>query len=87
MYKREKKSWLKHIDFTIADILCLQLAYIVAYMCRLGWHLPYSNEPYERLAVVMILIDICVVFFFDAEANFRRQMPVLPIVRSYLSVF
>lgn len=73
MYKREKKSWLKHIDFTIADILCLQMAFIVAYMCRLGWHLPYSNEPYERLAVVMILIDICVVFFFEPYNGILRR--------------
>lgn len=73
MYKKEKKSWLKHIDFTIADILCLQAAFIIAYMFRLGWHLPYSSEPYERLTVVMILIDICVVFFFEPYNGILRR--------------
>ena len=58
MYKREKKSWLKHLDFTILDIVCLQIALVIAYIMRLGWHLPYSSEPYERLAIVMVLIDI-----------------------------
>ena len=65
MYKREKKSWLKHLDFTILDIVCLQIALMIAYIMRLGWHLPYSSEPYERLAIVMVLIDICVVFLFE----------------------
>lgn len=65
MYKREKKSWLKHLDFTIVDIICLQIAFMIAYVLRLGWHLPYSSEPYERLSIVMVLIDICVVFFFE----------------------
>jgi hypothetical protein len=51
MYKKEKKNWLKHLDFTILDIISLQLAFIVAYVFRLGWSLPYSSEPYERLAV------------------------------------
>ena len=31
MYKKENNSWLKHIDFVILDILCLQLAFILAY--------------------------------------------------------
>ena len=73
MYKREKKSWLKHLDFTILDILCLQIALIAAYVMRLGWHLPYSNEPYERLAIVMVLIDICVVFFFEPYTGILRR--------------
>ena len=73
MYKREKKSWLKHLDFTILDIICLQFALIAAYVMRLGWHLPYSNEPYERLAIVMVLIDICVVFFFEPYTGILRR--------------
>lgn len=42
-----------HMDFTIIDIVCLQLAFIISYFIRLGLELPYSNEPYERLAVVL----------------------------------
>ena len=81
MYKREKKSWLKHIDFTLLDIVCLQLALIAAYVMRLGWHLPYSSDPYERLAFVMALIDICVVFFLEP---YNRQAPASPSARLYL---
>lgn len=73
MYKREKKSWLKHLDFTILDIICMQLALTVAYVMRLGWHLPYSSEPYERLAIVMVLIDICVVFLFEPYTGILRR--------------
>lgn len=73
MYKKEKKSWLKHLDFTILDILCSQLAFIIAYIYRLGWDLPYSSEPYERLAVVLVLIDICVVFFSEPYNGILRR--------------
>ncbi len=73
MYKREQKSWLKHLDFTILDILCGQAALIIAYMLRFGWHLPYSMELYERLAIVMLLIDICVVFFFEPYTGILRR--------------
>ncbi len=73
MYKKEKKSWLKHLDFTVFDILCLQLAFVIAYALRFGWHLPYSSVPYERLAVVLALIDICVVFFFEPYTGILRR--------------
>ncbi|MBO5372531.1 MAG: sugar transferase [Lachnospiraceae bacterium] len=73
MYKREKKSWLKHLDFTILDMLCMQAAFIIAYVLRLGWQLPYASDPYERLAVIMILIDICVVFFFEPYNGILRR--------------
>ncbi|MCI8634934.1 MAG: sugar transferase [Eubacterium sp.] len=73
MYKREKKSWLKHLDFTIFDIVCLQLALVIAYILRLGWSMPYASDPYERLAVIMVLIDICVVFFFEPYNGILRR--------------
>ena len=73
MYKREQKSWLKHLDFTILDIVCTQIALIIAYVLRFDWHLPYSSEPYERLAIVMLLIDICVVFFFEPYTGILRR--------------
>lgn len=73
MYKREKKSWLKHLDFTLLDIITLQLAFTIAYMFRLGFHLPYSNEPYERLAIILLLIEICVVFFSEPYNGILRR--------------
>ena len=73
MYKREKRSWMKHLDFTVIDIICLQLAFIISYFIRLGLELPYSNEPYERLAVVLVMLDICVVFFMESYNGILRR--------------
>ena len=60
MYKREKKSWLKHLDFTILDIVCLEASLVIAYLLRFGWYMPYAREPYERLAVIVVLIYIVI---------------------------
>lgn len=73
MYKREKKSWLKHLDFTIIDLVSLMLALIVAYASRLDWSMVYARTLYERLAVIVILIDICVVFFFEPYNGILRR--------------
>ena len=32
MYQKAKNSWIKHIDFVILDILCLQVSFFLAYL-------------------------------------------------------
>ena len=73
MYKREKRSWMKHLDFTIVDIICLQMAFIISYFIRLGFKFPYDDVWYQRLAVVLVLIDICVVFFMEPYKGILRR--------------
>lgn len=73
MYKKENKSWAKHLDFTLLDIACLQLAFLLSYFLRLGISLPYRNEQYQRLAVILVMIDICVVFFAEAYKGILRR--------------
>lgn len=73
MYKRERKSWMKHLDFTILDIICLELAYALSYFMRFGRKNEFLNEEYQRLAVVLILIDICVVFFGESYKSILRR--------------
>lgn len=73
MYKRERKSWMKHLDFTILDMICLELAYALAYLIRLGFGNEYMNEQYRRLAVMLLMIDICVVFFSESYKSILRR--------------
>lgn len=73
MYKKEHRSWLKHLDFTLIDIFCGQLALIIAYAIRIGDGLPYQNDWYEQLAIVMVMIQICVVFFMEPYKDILRR--------------
>lgn len=43
MYKKSPQGWLKHWDFILLDIFCLQLAFVVAYLVRQGLENPYSD--------------------------------------------
>ena len=40
MYKKSPQGWLKHWDFILVDIICLQLAFVVAYFVRMGFGNP-----------------------------------------------
>lgn len=73
MYKKEKKSWMKHLDFTLLDMLWLELAYGLAYLIRLGAKNQYMNEQYLRLAVVLLMLDVCVVFFSESYKGILRR--------------
>lgn len=73
MYKKERKSWMKHLDFTILDIVCLELAYAWSYIMRLGMQNEFKNEQYMRLAFALVLIDICVVFLSESYKSILRR--------------
>ncbi len=73
MYKKEKRSWMKHLDFTILDIICLQAAFIVAYMFWLGPGIIYQDALYQRLTLILVMVQICVIFFTEPYKNILRR--------------
>ena len=73
MYEKKQKGWRKHIDFILLDILCLQLAFVLAYFLRFDLENPYVNNEYRSLAGVYILIDLLVAVMFDSFKNVLRR--------------
>ena len=31
MYRKDSTGWIKHVDFIILDLICLQVAFVLAY--------------------------------------------------------
>lgn len=74
MYKKVKSSWSKHLDFTLCDLIVLQIAFSLAYISRHGIdELPYSVPLYQQMAILLVLIDIFVVFFFESYKGIVRR--------------
>lgn len=67
MFKKEKTAWVKHLDFMIIDILCLELSFILATLIRNGGiDLSISrNNPYMRLFLILILAEFVIFYFFE----------------------
>ena len=62
MYRKDTEVWLKHADFMILDMLCLQLAFVLAYALRgYGFHL-YEDILYRNMAIFFALADLVVIF-------------------------
>ena len=62
MYKKNSSGWLKHLDFIVLDLLCVQLAFYLSYVLRQGDWNPYAVPLYRNMAIVVELADIIVIF-------------------------
>ncbi len=77
MYSKKKRSWVKHLDFTLVDILCIMLALLIAYVWRFEWNFDLDSnvnvDLYIRMAIMLVLIDIFVIFFTESYSGILRR--------------
>lgn len=66
MYRRSPKGWLKHFDFMVLDLVCLQAAFLVSYAIRHenGFRM-YWNPLYLNVAIFLFLTDIALILLFS----------------------
>ena len=51
MYKRESGGWLKHYDFLLLDMICLQIAFLLSFVVLGRGFNPYSHLLYRKMAL------------------------------------
>ena len=73
MYSKKAQGWLKHLDFIILDMACLQVAFVLAYMTRHGLGSPYANPIYFNLAIVYELVDLLVLITNRSMKNVLKR--------------
>ena len=73
MYKKGSKGWLKHFDFILLDMICLQIAFLLAYVIRHDSGSPYIVPLYRNMAIFMELLDIVVMFFYETLSGVLKR--------------
>ena len=73
MDRAEKKRWMKHIDFLLSDILCIEIAFVLAYMMKNGWKNLLEVEDYRHIAVILLVLPICITFFTEPYSGILRR--------------
>ena len=57
MYNRAAGGWAKHWDFMLIDILCLQIAYILAYSIYFSFtKLVFFDDSYRGLSILLVIL-------------------------------
>ena len=73
MYHKQKEGWVKHLDFIIIDMICLQLAYMAAFFLRFKVINPYEGEEYRTVAIVLALTQLVATLFTNNFKNVLRR--------------
>ena len=58
MYKKNSRSWLKHWDFILVDIICIEIAFMGAYVIRHVSEGMAYQQMYFKLASLLIIFDL-----------------------------
>ena len=73
MYKRTAQGWIKHLDFIILDVLCLQLSFFLAYFIRQGSWMPYQSDLYRAIGILIMIFDVLVAVMTDSMHNVIKR--------------
>ncbi|PHU38190.1 sugar transferase [Agathobacter sp.] len=70
MYRKINSGWLKHWDFELFDIVCMEIALIIAYLYRKPQNL---MQMYMRISLLLVLFAIAVDFFTKNYENIIQR--------------
>ena len=87
MYSKKTQGWLKHLDFILLDILCLHVAFLLAYMTRHGFSSPYHSQNYLNLAGIYLLVDFLVLIANRSMKNVLKRGFYKEIAQTIKHVF
>ena len=73
MYRRDAKSWLKHLDFMVIDLIVLQVSFVLAYILRHGWVNPFNLPLYANMSLFLFLSDLVIIFFTEPFRNILKR--------------
>ncbi len=72
MYRKKPKGWLKHWDFILLEIICLQVSYVLAYYIRhreAFWH----SETYLAVAFFLFIDELVITYFNETFKNVLKR--------------
>ena len=75
MYQKTSKGWLKHWDFILIEIICIQVSFVLAYFFRHARLDMWMNESYRNMALFLLIDDLCVIYFLETFKNILKRGP------------
>lgn len=73
MYKKESTGWIKHVDFIILDMICLQIAFVLAYALRIHKLDLYGIILYRNMAIFIEVANMLIMFALGTMKNVLKR--------------
>lgn len=85
MYQKFSQGWVKHFDFIVMDVFCVQISFFLAALLRHG-NFPYYDSVYSSTAIWLLLVDILVSILFSTYGSVLRRGVLREIKSTVLHV-
>ena len=73
MYQKNLNNWMKHLDFIIIDLICVEAALTIAFIIRYGIQTFYLKNIYLGWSVIFIFIDGLIALAFGSYQDILRR--------------
>ena len=73
MYSRLTHSWLKHWNFILLDMICLEVSFLLAFIIRHGMINSWTLSLYRSEAVILFICQLLAVFFGDSFSGIMKR--------------
>ncbi len=78
MYKKKKRSWVKHLDFILLDMLAAELALFVGVFIKFEGAIIFLSRfehytMYQNLAMILPFLDLTGVLFTETYTWILRR--------------
>lgn len=78
------RGWMKHIDFTLFDLVCLEAAFFLSYSYRNGFPKNGLSHQYENMVWAIIFVGLLAVFFLNTYTDIVKRGYIMEIKSTLL---
>ena len=87
MYRKRNKGWLKHLDFAVLDLMCMQICLALAYF---GRHRElsrlYRDSVYQNVVLLLAVFEFVYLFFIDGYRDILKRGYYIELVSAVKEV-
>ena len=69
----KKSSWIKHFDFILADLICLNITFNLAYWLRHGIANVYEIKDYRMIMIMIMVLHFCITYFSNWYSGILKR--------------
>ena len=73
MSEKHKNGWMKHGDFILLDLICMQISFTLAYWVINGFANPYENSYFQLQAGLFFACQLFTIVFFRNYGGILRR--------------
>lgn len=86
MESENKSSWVKHLDFSLLDLLCIELAFVTAYVIYFDSMNVLRFSRYQTFALLLAVVQLVVDLMIRGHQNILRREVHIELAESIKQV-